>query len=249
MRLKLKKWTAEELAARRKRFAIQSLAAAVVAALLLSASFAPKLIFSIQDSRLFSTPKGITASSGSMDPKASEIYLVKAIHHLYEQGYKDHFSFLFNTEEYYDRLRQSLRDELRELGDADIINKQLLAGAVKTMENVTPMLSTYRLTTTDSVYVEREMLTVAYDGGTMWAQMEPITGKLISFTLGSAELIVPDEELTQQVMEAYVKYLGLAVLDDWTYLKPYYVSQKAQLQISAYNDTSFEIMPLNSLKA
>lgn len=177
----------------------------------------PFLLFQLQD---FAQSKNVVTLDNiyKISSEASDIKLVNIIHTIAYATRED--DYIYDSEDLL-KKKDILKKEVKKLYEYGILD----ADALKTYEEIQSG-QWYNISVYNRRSTFRESYTTKdnYVGGDI--MMESETNKVLSLKLPY------DSELTDRksIIYSYIQYLGLDILDDWSYTNGEYVSQKAQLR-------------------
>lgn len=218
-------------------------------AVVLGAGAFPVLFFRIQDYRLNTAAFPRQEVFTKLDPQAEEIYLVGAVREIYESGQRAYYP---DTSELLNQTFDTFQGQLKEMKADGVLQGNHLEQVINKeysellIDQLTLVTSTQRKEDKSLGYYVPFDDIKAIDPFVGF-RMEPKTQKLIFLQIlfyhtvleestGSSGTTSPsteslDHTAREELLQAYIRYLGLDILDDWTYNELGAVSRKAQLQI------------------
>ena len=221
---------------------IKSIAAVLVTLVLVCLSaFAPVEYFRHQDEALLKAAHPRQQITATIDPQAEEIYLVRAIHRIYDETASNLVSFS-NVDD--SMMRIYLTEQLENLVEKEVLPIALAQELAQT-QSFFQIGITWR-NTEETTKIAKYTVQI-YDRFPFYYEMEGKTNKLLSIYLRDDSLPAYTEAQKMELMLAFISYLGLDLVDDWTYSSNTgFTSKKAQLQVfgsTGKGDLALEIVP------
>lgn len=170
-------------------------------------------------------------SQGSIDVEAEEIYLVKAIHDMETE----------EAEVYFNVVSVSSPEALSEYESgtvlvefAQIEEEMLKMQESGVLKDYDPVVDTEMGIMSEIYRVDQSEYTVKNiffprDNAVLLMEQEKKTGKMLSVFFNKED--VPKEAERRELLENYIRYLNLYIIDDWSYEDQRMKSQKAQLVV------------------
>lgn len=165
---------------------------------------------------------------GGIDVEAEEIYLVKVIHDMETEGTTVYYTLVsknplaeYEIEAAPEELEQ-VEEEMKKLKEC------------KVLKDFDPIVGTGAEILTE-IYVTDRMEykvknTFIDPGNTVWLlEQEERTGKVLSVFFNEEDM--PKESERRELLENYIRYLDLYIIDDWSYEDQRMRSKKAELVV------------------
>ncbi len=238
----------------------------------------PKLLFGIEDFAKEEEIYGREKVKSKIDVEAEKIYLVKAIHELYDnemvtlsetealyyidKGEKKVVSrdknklkrilFTESTEELYKNAEetQKINNEIKKLENVNILNEVIFNSNTK--------YSIRYYGTNDSKLRDNQLIKsidIILEGYDINIEIENKTGKIIMMSLPKDN--IKNNIAKEEILENYIKYLDLYIIDDWELKKQstqahvkcdYIVSEKSQLLAMIIESDEEYIMSIQTIE-
>lgn len=217
----------------------------------------PRLFFTIQDAQMMAAAHSRQEIHAKLAPEAEEIYLVNAIRDIYHNNqyfdYGGGYNYPLSIDDSpFSSTIDSLNEQLDIMTDQSALDMDLLNSFHYMIDPMIWVNGTYGIwedketpfsfyTIYDDAFIANGFVDIAPQ---LSFYMEPKTGKVLYLRMFTEQRetlkIAPRENIN-----AYIRYLGLDVLDDWTYQPQGAMSEKAQLKIIyMQNDTEYYIQIL-----
>lgn len=220
---------------------LKSIAAVLLTLILVClAAFAPLEYFRQQDNELLHTAHPRQQVTATIDPEAKEIYLVRAIHRIYDETASNLVSFT-NVDD--SMMQMYLNAQLRDVVAAGLLSETIAEDIAKT-QSFSQIGITWR-DGDETVKLAKYTVQIV-DTFQFYYQMEGKTNKLLSIYLRDERLTGHTESQKMGLMRDFISYLGLDMVDDWVYSSEGFSSQKAQLQIygsMGKGELALEVVP------
>lgn len=220
---------------------LKSIAAVLLTLILVClAAFAPLEYFRQQDNELLHTALPRQQVTATIDPEAKEIYLVRAIHRIYDETASNLVSFT-NVDD--SMMQMYLNGQLGDVVAAGLLSETIAEDIAKT-QSFSQIGITWR--DADETVKLAKYTVQIYDTFQFYYQMEGKTNKLLSIYLRDERLTGHTESQKMGLMRDFISYLGLDLVDDWVYSSEGFSSQKAQLQIygsMGKGELALEVVP------
>ena len=218
------------------------------------AIYFPSLFFTIQDAQMMAVAHSRQEIHAKLAPEAEEIYLVNTIRDIYQNSqyfdYGGGYNYPLSIDDSpFSSIVASLNEQFDNMIDQSALDKDLLnsfhnmikpmiwvSGSYGIWDNKETPFSYY------TIYDEHFMAEGYIDNPPQLSfYTEAKTGKVLYLQMFNYQhdtiKVAPKDTIN-----AYIRYLGLDVLDDWTFQSQGAVSEKAQLKIIyLQNDTDFYI--------
>ena len=209
--------------------------------------YAPSLYFRIKDRPLTTQNHARKLIVCHLDSDADDIYLIKLVHAFYKSSYSDNTIVEHNTDKIAITAMSNVEIQMDALESAGILsasftqwNKNLyhdsvcLASVENEVEDLYAMIKV-----------------IVSDEYTMWYTIEIKTGKILDLQIHNIHTadFPPISTIDRKTMiERYIRYLDLDILDDWKYNGNSYYSEKAKLRVDLEltdNSLSVKILPID----
>lgn len=208
----------------------KSTAFIILIVLIVSAvTFAPAAAFKMQDAALFQGIHTAEKPKSKIDPQFEDIYLVKAIHDIYnnldntissvEMGKSEAISTLVAQQ------RQLLADARIDIGlDSNESGPPIY---VTDLNSYSLIKNIYKFSFNDT------------NGNLFFFQFEKKTEKFIFLSINKESNGYTQAQI-KDLLKKYIQYLGLTIIDDWVYTDCGYESKKADLKVMRISFSFFE---------
>ncbi len=211
----------------------------------------PEEIFKISDERDISKVYKITKAESKIDVETEKIYLVHAIHDINKgsnavsitQSKEPEWKILNKSEEKEQPEKfMALFKEIQKMQEYHILGKVDILDSDRIAMNI--INTYYKVDNNEYKYLIRSVF--AEDRkNIIGGEIEEKTGKLLYVVFEKEDII---EDLSvKEIMENYVRYLDLYIIDDWKYEDEVLKSEKAQLIVSFKETISSYILRLEML--
>jgi len=212
----------------------------MIIGLIILTFYIPNILFSVQDLKSKEAGYIKQEKSRMIDVKVKEIYLVKAINDIDKgnlsvkiENKPQYVEIMSRTDEDIKNVKlTNLELELKKLEDANVL-KNILSHINEKKYNISKIKKDYEDNST--LYtIERSNITNDNYGITI--EREKKTGKILELTVPINKLA--DYDNKKEILENYIKYLDLYIIDDWKYEDKSLKSEKAGLTVSllCYSD-------------
>jgi len=219
---------------------IKNIITYIIVCIIIFASFKmPEILFELKDYDIGVAVYDKAKEKGKIDVEANEIYLVKAIHDI-ESEYSTVaisnnskvIEVMSNSEGF-----ENIDKELLKLKEYNILSNL----EVKKDEEYNIAVINKFYDGIDNSYILNniflELNDYEYNLG-----IESKTGKILYIVLKKDDLGINKKE----IMENYIKYLDLYIIDDWNFEEGKLVSQKANLSVSLIEIEENYILSIHS---
>lgn len=187
----------------------------------------PQILFEMEDASRSKMIFKREKTSSKLDVQAEKIYFVKAIHDMKEgkfmvkiAPYKEVAVVEKTSNQAISYVKQGQDTQLKE----EMEKMQKLGILKKTeWEEDSPIIQTEKWYHKDEVNYQTDIFTK----GEIFAEIESKMGKCMTFSFPKDMLADLDK---QEIMQNYIQYLDLYIIDDWQFENGKMVSQKAQLE-------------------
>ncbi len=196
----------------------------------------PKLLFEAEDFAMEREIYKIPRKISKIDVESEKIYLVKALHELYDNTIitlsekemvcydgSDYKKFISKNKRVYEEVVEAekeklliksnnelnkIKSEINKLEDSNILEKSDLVIA-----NTKYTITNYGTNYTEEYLIDS--LNLLIDNYRMNIQIENKTGKIIKISFPKHKLKSNIDK--KEILENYIKYLDLYIIDDWKY--------------------------------
>ena len=209
----------------------------------------PNIIFSLEDLKMENTSYKKKPVDSKIDVQAESIYLIKAIHDIQDGSsnlkISNHYSeiaLVVNTKEDNNKIIKYLIEETKKMQINDNELEHLLEKYEDT--NFKYYIYAKEYNTSENEY-KIYRIVFQIDNYEMLVEREEKTCKILSYVgipRDNAEGIS-----IEQVLRNYVRYLGLYIIDDWTYKNNMLVSEKSKLAANIVHYDKKYIISIHSL--
>lgn len=226
----------------------------LVSLIVLLSFFIPIIAFKIGDQKIFKTEYIREQVKSKLDSQIEDIYLLKAIHKFYD--YNSNYSIeredqIISGEngKYHDSqtIINIILEELKNMVIYNVIDVSI----IDKIENTKTILTMQKLYNKENYHYQEITL---YDYNNEKGIKDTIlvvildmkTNRILKITM--YEQNIKENLNKQEIMENYIKYLGLEVITDWSSIKGKLESEKAQLiinnEIKEKEKFSLEVLPM-----
>lgn len=215
--------------------------------LIILASFkAPEILFKLQNELAETEVHKIKEEKCKIDIETQKIYLVKAIHDM-EQEKMDYTIMYDNTQDKYRIIESISNDEEAKKEICKEIIKLQDSGVISNLNiNAETLIRKENL---DRKYTNKEnkyTINCHYmevDNDYFGYEIESKTEKIIYIVLD--EKFIPEIE-KEEILKNYIKYLELAIIDDWEYKNKMLISEKAGLVARLIEEKGTNTLSINT---
>lgn len=182
----------------------------------------PKIFFKIEDIYMRNDVVTRKKNNNKIDVETQKIYLVKAIHEI-----KDGMMLKISYDKYninFETLCSNINKELQNLKEHEIIANT----NIEDYEDSS--IGEYNYTSDDNEYTIQQYSARGENGMFISIDIEKKTGKIISLHIDKN--IINRQISKREILENYVKYLNLYIIDDWKFENNSLTSDKAKLCVS-----------------
>lgn len=199
----------------------------------------PNILFQIED--LYMENNIFTKKSSSkIDVETSKIYLVKAIHEIENGSLKisaaTDISLAIAESDYFESentkketIIEKVKNELQSLEENKILENLNYEKNIEVSVLEYNYINNENEYTKKHIFLENKEDKISFD-------IEKKTGKIISIAFNKNNLNKNIDR--KEILENYIKYLNLYIIDDWTFEDNKLKSEKAGLYVSIIYDNS-----------
>lgn len=181
----------------------------------------PKIFFKIEDIYMRNDIVTRKKNNNKIDVETQKIYLVKAIHETKDGTLK----ISYNEHNInFEILCSNINKELQNLTENEIIVN------LNIEDYEDSSIVEYKYTSDDNEYTIQQYSARGKNGMFVSIDIEKKTGKIISLYLDKN--IINGQISKREILENYVKYLNLYIIDDWKFENNRLTSDKAKLCVS-----------------
>lgn len=188
----------------------------------------PQILFEMEDASCSKMIFKREKASGKLDVQAENIYLVKAIHDMKEGKFMVKIT-PYKEVEVVEKTSNQAISYVKQGEDTQLkqeMEKMQKLGILKKAEwkEDSPMIQTEKWYRKDEVNYQTNI----FAKGEIFAEIESKMGKCMTFSFPK-DMLADLEK--QEIMQNYIQYLDLYIVDDWQFENGKMVSQKAQLEV------------------
>lgn len=206
----------------------------IIVLLVVFASFkVPELLFKIQEKYMQMHAYEREESKGNMNIETEKIYLVKAIHDIEKEsssaviGYHDTSknNVIVSSAKEESKLLEEVEKELIKLQE-----HQILKRFDKREKDQWKVSFTPRFYKTDNANYTVNYVSLQIGNDRYMIEIEEKTGKIIHIVSETDNLF--EEMSSRDILEHYIQYLDLYIIEDWIVEESYARSETANLEIT-----------------
>lgn len=186
--------------------------------------YAPKLYFNWKDRKILTQSFTREEITYHLDSNADDIYLVKLIHAMYHSNYSNiiHIDF-WNNDKSDEDLSNSLETQVNELVCYSILDESFAQQFISSRKSP----SLISLQNNNYIYD----LSKSDHDSTIRIKIENKTTKILYLQIEGKNKTVFSNTDRKKIMERYIQYLNLDILNDWQYNGNNYYSDNAKLRV------------------